>query len=271
MTKTKPTYDLDKWQGVIRELKEKTTDTWNRISELEKEAHELGDQATSLTGTIVEDYILKLLPEIIQCYERSYVWETDLTVTVYILEPRIGPETIRNTLEVLVEHGKLIRSKPGTIPYDKDRSAYEMPEEETKEKPKQEKMTTDKKTLDDYFTRRKLLANHVKKLKDMLRYADEAECSYNHIIHSAASEYIFAILADPNNQERYGRQILTYKEIQERVVEEEPRFTESDIKHGLDDLLSEIPPRIEERTKTHTTAKYIPVAITTYGLREQND
>jgi hypothetical protein len=130
------------------------------------------------------------------------------------------------------------------------------------------KMENDKETLDLLFKQRGNFEEYIQGLKNKIRSAEERKQSHDQKLYSAASEYILEVLADSNNQERYGRSNLTYKEIQERVVEEEPKFTESDMREGLFGLLFRTDSKIEERISKHKTGGFRIVKQTTYQLKK---
>ncbi len=131
-------------------------------------------------------------------------------------------------------------------------------------------MKTDKSTIDLLFSQRGMFEKAIEDHKRKINRLVMAELQHDGKLCSAASECILEVLADPTIQERYERYtpFMTYEEIEKEVMEKEPRFAESDVKSGLNRLLSETAPRIEQRTKTHKTARYMEVKITTYMLKE---
>lgn len=118
-------------------------------------------------------------------------------------------------------------------------------------------MKPDKKTMTNLFSRRENFTHLIKKAWETLHSAKSMNNLHDSQIYSAAAEYIYEILADPGNQERYSRPFMTHSEIEDRLEEKEPRFTKNDVKYGIYILSSGIPPRIERRTLDQKTTYWL--------------
>jgi hypothetical protein len=123
-------------------------------------------------------------------------------------------------------------------------------------------------TLDTIFRQREYFINITNKAKETLDSIKDMKQLHDQAIYSAAAGTVYQILADPNNEERYGRLSMNYKEIKEELWELDARFEDDDIRQGINKLLRAEPPKIEMEILRHQTTRYMTFESILYKLKE---